>query len=193
MTKKLLKNVLIKLMREGFTDRVMYIDNVPEDLFYEMRHPRKIQILNNNPQSATWVADLEKEKVPTLKEHIKASLTGDKGLVFNIGNENARILYAAVERYVKTMDPLNDKEPIVFSQDPSNSAAPALALSEVPRVVLPVLSPSEKSSDAGKATLNLDDMKAKLKAEIMSELADEKKAKASERMAKARAARTLKK
>lgn len=189
MTKKLLKNVLIKLMREGFTDRVIYIDNVPEDLFYEMKHPKKITLRDNQPQTAMWTPDLEKDKIPTLKDHIKLSQTGDKGLVFNIGNENARILYAAVERYIKTMDPLNNTEPIVYSQDPSNSAAPVLALSEVPRVVLPVLSPSEKTSDAGKATLDLNDMKAKLKAEIMSELEAEKKAKASERMAKARAAR----
>lgn len=189
MTKKLLKNVLIKLMREGFTDRVMYIDNIPEDLFYEMKHPRKIQVRDNNPATAVWVPDLTADKVPTLKDHIKLSQTGDKGLVFNIGNENARLLYAAVERYIKIMNPMNSTEPIVHSQDPSNSAAPALALSEVPRVVLSVLSPSEKSSDAGKTALDLNDMKSKLKAEIISELADEKKAKASERMAKARAAR----
>lgn len=189
MIKKLLKNVFIKLMREGFTDRVMYIDNVPEDLFYEMKHPKKIQILNNNPQSATWVADLDKDKIPTLKDHIRLSQTGDKGLVFNIANENAKVLYAAVELYIKKMNPLNSIEPVIFSQDPSNSAAPALALSEVPRVVLSVLSPSEKSSDAGKTALDLNDMKAKLKAEIISELADKKKVEASERMAKARAAR----
>ena len=191
MAKKLLKNVLIKLMREGFTDRVIYIDNVPEELFYEMRHPKKIQILNNNPQSATWVADLDAPKVPTLKEHIKDSQTEDKGLVFNIGNENARILYAAVERYIKTMDPLNNIEPIVNSEDPSNSASPVLVLSKVPHVVLPVLSPSGKP-DAGKTASDLTDLKTKLKTEIMAEIKADKKAEASERMAKARLAKKVK-
>jgi len=190
MAKKLLKDVLVKLMREGFTDRVMLIDNIPEELFYEMRHPLKISLRDNQPHTAMWTPDLNKEKIPTLKEHIKASQTGDGGLVFNIGNENARILYAAVTRYIKTMDPLNDTEAVVNSVDPSDSASPVLALSKVPRVVLPVLSPVGKPT-AGKAP-DLTEIKASLKAEIMAEIKADKKADASERMKKARVAKASK-
>ena len=73
---KLLKNVLVKIMRGGVADQVLYIDNVPEELFYEMRHPR---IIIGKEQQQNWGSDTTKPKIPTLYEKLSLSKTGDHG------------------------------------------------------------------------------------------------------------------
>jgi hypothetical protein len=186
---KMLNNVLIKLIRGGFTDRVLFIDNVPEEMFYEMQYPRKCEGVG---QAQHYVADTSKPKVPTLYGELSESQTGDKGIVFNLENENAKNRYLALDRYIKSVYP-NSKvpaEPIVNSLDPMDSSAPALALSQVPRVVLPALSPvggtTASSNDA--PALDVDEIKKQAVEEYKKAKEDEVK----ERMASARAARNVK-
>ena len=82
-------------------------------------------------------------------------------------------------------------EPVIYSTDPTDQRAPALALSQVPRLVLPALSPSDgKPSVAGDASPSLD-VEAIRQAAVAEYKADQE-AKTKERMAKAREARTLK-
>lgn len=186
---KILNNVLIKLIRGGFTDRVLFIDNVPEDMFYEMQYPR---ICLGKGQEQHYEPDLSKEKVSTLYPEITVSQTGDGGLVYDLDNEGSKHRYLALDRYIKSVFPNNKlpAEPVVFSADPQDSSAPALALSQVPRVVLPTLSP------VGGATASLNespvlDVEA-IKAQAVEEYKQEQKAIMDERMAKAREARTIK-
>lgn len=187
---KLISNVLIKLIRGGFTDRVLFIDNVPEDMFYEMKHPR---ICVGKGMEQHWEADLSKPKEPTLYPEINLSQTGDGGLVFDLDNEQSKHRYLALDRYMKMTLPNNKVpvEPIINAVDPTDTRSAALALSQVPRVVLPALSPSEsKETVAGSTTVSLD-VEA-IKKQAIAEYEAEKKAEISERMAKAREARTLK-
>ncbi len=187
---KLLSNVLIKLIRGGFTDRVLFIDNIPEDMFYEMQHPRKCV---GEGQAQHYVADLDKPKVPTLFPELTESLTGDKGIVFDLENEHSKNRYLALDRFIKSVFPNNKlpAEPIVNSVDPMDQGAAALELSKVPRVVLPALSPAgSKEPVAVSATPSLD--VEKIKAEAVEAYKAELKAEASERMAKAREARSAK-
>ncbi len=185
---KLLKNVLIKLIRGGFTDRVLYIDNLPEELLYEMRHPR---ICVGEGQAQHWIDDIKQAKVPTLLPELSASQTGDNGVVFDLENEHGKNRYLVIDRYIKSVFPNNrlPAEPIVNSVDPMDSGAAALELSKIPRVVLPALSPSgSQDSVAGDTTPTLD--VEKIKQEAITEYEAMKRNEASERMAKARAART---
>ena len=190
---KLLKDVLIKLNRGGMTYRVLLVDNIPESLFYDYKHPRKINMVNGQPHTQHWVADTEKPKVRTLKEHIKESQNGDGGLVFNMENTNSKDLYNAVDRYITTHYPSNKVVPkaVINAVDPTDKRSQPLALKDVPRVVLPVLSPSA-SADAGDTTAALDsssDIEA-VKRQAVEEYKAAQKAKAIEKMAKARAARS---
>lgn len=184
---KMLTNVLIKLIRGGFTDRVLYIDNVPEDMFYEMRHPR---IVKGEGSQQAWVPDMSQPQVPTLYEELKRSQTGDNGIVFDMDNEQSSQRYKQLDRYLKSVYP-NTKlpaEPVVNSTDPMNSAAPALQLSQIPRLVLPSLSPSEpKPSEVGSTTSSLD--VDAIKREAVEQYKEQQREEAKERMAKARAAK----
>ena len=183
-------NVFVKLIRGGFTDRVLFIDNVPEEMFYEMRHPRKCV---GEGQAQHYIDDVTQPKVPTLYPELVLSLTGDKGIVFDMENEHGKNRYLALNRYIKSVYPNNQvpPEPMVYSVDPMDSASPALAVEKLPRVVLPALSPSDsKESVAGGATASLD-VEAIKKAAI-EEYQAEEKLKTSERMAKAREARAVK-
>lgn len=185
---KLLTNVLMKLIRGGKTDRVLMIDNVPEELFYEMKHPVKCE---GKGQEQHWIPDTSKDEVPTLYPEIELSQTGDKGLVFNLDNEQSYQRFMTVDRYIKSVYPSNKviPQPVPNSVEPRNPAASPLALSDVPRVVLPHLSPSDaQASDAGSTTASLD--VEKIKREAIAEHEAVKKAEAQARMAKARASRT---
>lgn len=187
---KLIQNVLIKIIRGGFTDRVLYIDNVPEDMFYEMKHP-KIAVGKGMEQH--WELDMTQPKVPTLHDEITLSQTGDGGLVFDLDNEQSKNRFAVLDRYMKMTFPNNKvpAEPIINAVDPTDTRSPALALSQVPRVVLPALSPSEAQAPvAGSTTASLD-VEAIKKAAI-EEYENQKKAEVTERMAKARESRTIK-
>lgn len=183
----ILKNVLIKLARGGFTDRVLFIDNVPDEFFYEMRHPRKCV---GEGQAQHYVEDTDKPKIPTLHPELELSQTGDGGIVFNMENEHSKSRFLALDRYIKSVFPNNrlPADPVVNSVDPMDSRAAALELSKIPRVVLPALSPSETPSVAGGTASSLDVEEIKRKA--IEEYEANKKAEASERMAKARASRT---
>lgn len=185
-----LVNVFIKLARGGFSDRVLFIDNVPFDLFYEMKYPRKGE---GEGLAQHWVPDTSKEKIPTLHEELQLSQTGDGGIVFNMDNEPAKHRYLALDRYMKMNLPNNKVpvEPIIYAQDPTDPRSPALELSKVPRVVLPTLSPSaSQDTVVGSATASLD-VEAIKKAAV-AEYQAEESAKAKERMAKAREARAIK-
>lgn len=187
---KLIKNVFIKLIRGGFTDRVLFIDNVPEDMFYEMKHPR---IAVGKGMEQHWEADLSSPKIPTLYEEIKLSETGDGGLVFEMDNEHAKNRYLALDRYIKMTMPNNvvPVEPVIYSTDPTDPRAPALALSQVPRLVLPSLSPSDgKPSVEGDASTSLD--VESIKREAVEAYKAEEDAKVKARMAKARESRAIK-
>lgn len=186
---KMLKNVLIKLIRGGFTDRVLFLDNVPEDMFYELQYPR---ICLGKGQEQHYEPDMSKEKIMTLFPELSISQTGDKGIVFDLENEHSKNRFLALDRYIKSVFPNNKlpAEPIVNSLDPMDQSAPALELSKIPRVVLPSLSPSESQETVGGSTIASLDVEAIKKAAIEEYQAQEKKA-ASERMAKARAARTV--
>ena len=196
MSEKLIKNVLVKLIMGGSTDRVLFIDNIPEELFYEMRHPKKVAMVNDNPNTQYWTEDKTKEKIPTLYEEIALSQTGDGGLVFNMENNNAKSRWESVTRYITSHYPSNKVPPkaVPFATSPKDPRSPALALSEVPRVVLPVLSPSVNSvavdttADSAPAALDVE----AIKAQAIKEYEAKKKAEATERMAKARAARASK-
>lgn len=191
---KMLNNVLIKLMRGGFTDRVLFIDNVPSEMFYEMQNPRKCV---GEGQAQHWVPDFDKEKVPTLYPELQLSQTGDGGIVFNLDNEQSKHRFLALERYIKSVYPVNQvpPEPVVYSTDASDQSAPTLALSQVPRVVLPVLSPTGSSPATGgtTASLVLDPAAVEaIKKQAVEEYAAEEQRKLKERMEKARAGRTPK-
>ena len=186
----LIKNVLVKLIRGGRTDRVLFIDNVPQELFYEMKHP---VICEGKGQEQHWVPDTSKEKIPTLYPDLEKSQVGDNGIVFNMENENSLQRWLTVDRYIKSMYPSSKVIPqaVVNSVEPKNTAASPLALSDVPRVVLPSLSPSEaKPSVEGVTTASLD-VEA-IKKEAIAQYEKEQKEKNKERMAKAREARAIK-
>ncbi len=187
---KLLQNVLIKLIRGGFTDRVLYIDNLPEDMLYELQYPR---ICVGEGQAQHYVPDTKQAKVMTLYPELSISMTGDNGIVFNLENEHGKNRFLALDRYIKGMYPFNrlPAEPVVNSVDPMDSGAAALELSKIPRVVLPALSPSEsKETVAGSITASLD--AEAIKKAAVDEYKAKEKADAAERMAKARAGRAVK-
>lgn len=183
---KLLNNVLIKLSRGGFTDRVLYLDHVPEEMFYEMRHP---MICKGEGLKQAYVPDFEKPKEPMLYPELTRSLTGDNGIVFNLDNEQSKQRYLALNRYIKSVYSNREvpADPVVYSIDPSNSAAPALSLDKIPRVVLPVLSPAESPSVSGSTAVSEApsvDVET-IKKEAIAEYKKEQQA----RMAKARESR----
>lgn len=187
---KVLNNVLIKLIRGGFTDRVLFIDNVPEEMFYEMQHPR---ICVGEGQAQHYIADVKQPKVPTLYPELVESQTGDKGIVYDLENEHSKNRYLALDRYIKSVFPNNKlpAEPIVNSIDPMDSGAPALELSKIPRVVLPTLSPSVANAPVVGGTMPDLDVEAIKKAAVEEYQATQKE-EAKERMAKAREARAVK-
>ncbi len=188
---KVLNNVLIKLIRGGFTDRVLYIDNVPEEMFYEMQYPR---ICVGKGLEQHYEPDMSKEKIPTLYPELSLSQTGDKGIVFDLDNEHGKNRYLALDRYLKQVYPSNKlpAEPMVNSTDPMDSGAAALQLSQIPRVVLPALSPSEsQDSVAGEATAAGFDVE-EIKRKAVEEYKAQENAEVKERMEKARAARSVK-
>ncbi len=184
-------NVFIKLIRGGFTDRVLFIDNVPEEMFYEMRHPRKCV---GEGQAQHYIEDITQPKIPTLYPELALSLTGDKGIVFDMENEHGKNRYLALNRYIRSVYP-NTKvpaEPMVYSVDPMDSASPALPFDKLPRVVLPVLSPSEsKDPVTGEATASGFDVE-EIKCKAIEEYKAQEDAQVKERMEKARAARAVK-
>jgi len=187
---KLISNVLIKLIRGGFTDRVLFIDNLPEDMLYEMRHPR---ICQGKGQEQHYVDDVTQPKIPTLLPELSLSQTGDKGVVFDLDNEHSKNRFITLDRFIKSVFPNNKlpAEPIVNSIDPTDSGAPALELSKIPRVVLPALSPAVSQEPvAGGTTADLD-VEAIKKAAVAEYRAAQKE-EVRERMAKAREHRTVK-
>lgn len=188
---KLLSNVLIKLIRGGFTDRVLYIDNIPEDMLYDMQYPR--HCLGKGAEQH-YEPDMSKEKIPTLFPELSVSMTGDKGIVFDLDNEHGKNRFLALDRYIKSVYPNNrvPAEPIVNSVDPMDSGAAALQLSQIPRVTLPVLSPSEsKDPVTGEATASALDVE-EIKRKAVEEYKAAQNAEVKERMEKARAARAVK-
>ncbi len=185
---KLISNVLIKLIRGGYTDRVLFIDNLPEDMLYEMQYPRKCE---GKGSEQHYVPDSSQPKQPTLYPELERSQTGDEGVVFNMENEGAKQRFLALDRYMKSVFPNNrvPAEPIINSTDHSNHAAPALALSQVPRVVLPTLSPvGSTTASLETAPLNVEEIKRQAVAEYEAA----KQAETKERMAKVREARAVK-
>lgn len=194
---KLLKNVLLKLSRGGSTDRVIFVDNLPEDLLYSMQYPKVVALMRkDDTRTQYWTSDTTKPKVMTLHEELKKSPVGDDGIVFNMDNNNAKDRWKAVDSYIKANYPSGKLPPAPkpYSVDPTDPRSAVLPLSEIPRIVLPVLSPSD-SSDAGNASAgdskseSIVDLDA-VKKQAIEEYKKEQKAKASERMAKARAARS---
>jgi hypothetical protein len=155
---KLIKDVLVKIARGGAVDRVMYVDNVPEDFFYEMRHPMKC---TGKGVEQHYEPDLEKPKVATLYEELSLSQTGDRGIVFDLGNEQASQRFLALVRFIKSMTPATQMpiEPKPYSVDPSDTRANTIPLTEIPRAVLPVLSPASNDAGTVKAapSINVDE------------------------------------
>jgi hypothetical protein len=182
---KMLNNVLIKITSGGRGDLVLFVDNVPEELFYEMRHPRKAV---GTGQQQHWEPDLDKPQVPTLYEELHLSQTGDKGIVFDLDNNQARSRFQQLDRYIKSMTPPHETpvEAIPYAMDPTDASSPALALSQVPRAVLPSLSPREPKDslrDSGAATsLDVEAIQKKAVADYLDQ-------QNKERMAKVREAR----
>ncbi len=183
-------NVFIKLIRGGFTDRVLFVDNVPEDMFYEMKFPRKCI---GEGAAQHYVDDVTQAKIPTLYPELSLSQTGDKGIIFDMENEHSKNRYLALNRYIKSVFPNNQlpAEPIVYAVDPMDSNSPILAVEKLPRVVLPTLSPSVVQTPVVGGTTASLDVEAIKKAAVEEYQAEEKK-KVNERLAKAREARTIK-
>lgn len=183
----LLKDVFIKIMRGGATDRVLYIDNVPEEMLYVMKHPLECV---GKGQEQHWEYNTTKDKVKTLHEEIKLSMTGDGGLVFDLDNEPSTQRYLALMRYIKMNYPTNQQVPeaVSYAVDPKDTKSPLIALSQVPRVVLPVLSPTESNPSSGNGTTSTLDVEA-IKKQAIEEHEAEKKKKFAEKMAKARSGR----
>ena len=196
---KLLNNVLIKIVRGGHTDLVLYLDNVPEDMFYRMAYPVMAVGVG---QQQHWEADTTKPMQPTLHEELSLSQTGDGGIVFDMDKEHAIARYARLKRYIHQQFPANvlPPEPVPNSVEPSNPAASALPKDMIPRAVLPVLSPPSGAQEnpskvalaAGTvgAALNLD-VEA-IKAQAVAEYKEQESAKVKERLALARAAKASK-
>ncbi len=193
---KLLKNVLIKLTKGGYVDRVMFLDNVPEDYFYHMAHPR---VCVGQGQQQHWEADSSKEKIPTLHEELRLSQTGDGGIVFDMDNEQALSRWATLHRHIVASFPYGQKitEPAPYAMDPSDPRSMPLPQERIPRAVLPVLSPptgvqanpSEVTQVAGtKETALTLDVEA-IKAQAIAEYQESQKEEARARMAKAREAK----
>jgi len=183
---KLVSNVLIKLTRGGFTDRVLYLDNVPFDMLYEMKHP---VIAKGEGMQQHWTADTSAEKIPTLIDCLKLSQTGDKGICFDLDNEQSKTQYMVLNRYIQSVYTNRDipADPVVNSIDPTSQSAPALELSKVPRVVLPVLSPSEpKNSVTGSTIASSTDAPSVDVDAIKKEAVEQYKKEQKDRMAKAR-------
>lgn len=181
-------NVFIKLIRGGFTDRVLFIDNVPEDMFYEMRHPRKCV---GEGQAQHYIEDTTQPKIPTLYPELSLSLTGDKGIIFDMENEHGKNRYLALNRYIKSVYPNNQvpPEPMVYSVDPMDPASPILAAEKLPRVVLPAISPvGGTTASSDKPVLDVEEIKRQAVEEYQREEAEKVKG----RMEKARAARAVK-
>jgi hypothetical protein len=187
---ELLKNVFIRLVRGGFTDRVIIIDNVPQEMFYELQHPR---VAVGKGQEQHWEADRTQTRVMTLYPELSFSQTGDGSIVFDLENEHSKNRYLALDRFVKSVFPNNrlPAEPVVYSTDPMDQSAPALELSKVPRVVLPTLSPSVAQAPVvGDTAPSLD--VAAIKKAAIEEYEAQKKEESKERMAKVRESRNVK-
>lgn len=193
---KLINDVLVKLIKGGSVDQVMILDNVPEDMFYKMAFPR---IAVGKGQENHWEPDQNAAKVLTLHDELSLSQTGDGAIVFDMENENAIDRFKALDRYIRQMWPANKAVPEFKpnSEDPTDSRARPLLRSDIPRAVLPVLSPptgalenpSKVADVAGtnEAALILD--VEKIKAEAIAEYEAKLKEAAKEKMAKARAAK----
>ncbi len=182
--KKMLSNILIKVTSGGRADRVLYLDNVPSDMFFEMKHPRKCV---GQGQQQHWEPDLDKPKEPTLYEELRRSQTGDDGIVFDLDNEQVKARFTRLNRYIRSVYPANQVPPeaVSYAVDPTDPSSPALALSQVPRAVLPSLSPRgvEPLRDGGlQPSIDVEAIKAKAVADYLDQ-------QNKERMAKARAAR----
>ena len=183
----LLKDVFIKLMRGGATDRVLFIDNIPAEFFYSMKHP--VECVGKG-QEQHWETNFSKDKIQTLHEEIKLSQTGDGGLVFDLDNEPATQRFLALMRFIKMKYPPNQQIPeaVSYAVDSKDTKSPLIALSQVPRVVLPVLSPSEaQASVSGEPTPALD-VEA-IKKEAVREHEENRKKELAAKMAKARSGR----
>lgn len=195
---KLLKNVLLKLSRGGVTDRVIYVDNLPEELLYSMQHPMAVkEAIKGDNKSQYWTRDTDAPKEMLLHEELKVSPIGDGGIVFNMENNNAEARWKIVDNYIKANFKGNKlpPAPVPYSINPQDPRAATLPLSEIPRIVLPVLSPvgsptadKQLARDSSNSELSLESIKQ----QAIEEYKAEKKKQAKEKMAKARAARTSK-
>jgi hypothetical protein len=182
---KMLNNVLVKMTSGGRCDLVLYVDNVPFDMFYEMKHPRKCV---GQGQQQHWEADTDKPMVPTLHEELRLSQTGDKGIVFDLDNEPSRARFTRLNRYIKQMFPPNQilPEAIPYAVDPTDPSSPALALSQVPRVALPSLSPRGDEPLRESSAASALDLEAVKKQAVADYLEQQNK----DRMARVRAAKS---
>lgn len=184
---KLLKDVLITLTKAGRTDRVLIIDNIPESLFYELRFPL---ICVGQGANQNWQPDLKAGKEMKLFEELRLSQTGNGSIVFDMDNEQSLMRWGAVYSYIRNTYPHSKVLPqaVENSVDPKNLAAGPLALKDVPRVVLPVLSPSDLNrpvADGTPESLRI----AEIKKQAVDEYKAAEEAKIKERMAKVRAAK----
>ena len=196
---KLMTNVLIKLMKGGHTDRILIIDNVPEEYFYTMAYPR---MCVGKGAEQHWEPDMSKERILTLHEELRLSQTGDGAIMFDLDNNQARDRFYALHRYMLSVTPVNQKvvEPVPNSTDQTDPRAGILPQDMIPRAVLPVLSPPSGAQEnpskvalaAGTvgAALNLD-VEA-IKAQAVAEYKEQETAKVKERLALARAAKASK-
>ena len=185
---KLLKNVLIRLAVGGRVDKVLYIDNLPEELLYEMQFPRKYvgKGIENHKEP-----DLTKDKVATLRLGLTDSPTGDKGIVFDLEREQGQTIWGKVEAYIKSMTPRGELPiaPVIYSQEPDKQSAPALDLDKIPKAVLSVLSPPTAGAVVAPVAVGAGASPIQSKADIIAEYKEQESVKRKEAMAKVRAAK----
>jgi len=143
---KLLNEVLVKLSRGGWTDRVLYISNLPEHLLYDMRHPMKYVGVGVNNRKEP---DLSKDKIATLKEGLRMSPSNDNGIIIDTDREHGQTIWKNVWNYVRQMTPPGKimPEPKVNSIEPSDPKAWPLPFDQIPRAVLTVLSPPSAGNE----------------------------------------------
>lgn len=186
---KLLKNVLIKLVLGGRTDQVLYIDNLPEELLFEMQFPTKYvgKGIENHKEP-----DLTKDRVPTLRLGLTHSQKDDKGIVFDLEREQGQAIWTKVQEYITSMTPKGELpvKPITNSVDNSKSSSPRLSLDKIPKAVLSVLSPPSAGAEVAPVAVGAGaSPTTQSKEEIIAEYKAGESEKRKSAMAKVRASK----
>ena len=196
---EIMKEVLLKAIIGGGSDKVVIVENLPKRLFYT-KAPKRVPQMINGYASESETLIVPGEFVDELLEGIEHSQTGDGGYVFNLNFNKSEERFKDVMDYVKKHTPKDHDrvELIPYAQDPTDSRSNPLPLSQIPRIKLPMIlmptnytpAPQPVSPPAAPAVapvapgISLSEDEFKEYQELKK-----KKEEARERMAKARASK----